>query len=229
MITDAVEEWHTITVSDSRINATLDFAQILGVEIEIFEWRLVMEITLATVSAQWTQLFRWHGLVDIYFHEIHSIVDEITTQSIFAGAGNNVVHIVQKLQKSKFISRVDVDGSNGWIGSQNSSPIGWSDVFTYHNQMAGITLVWGNPQFTMVRQTAYFLFVFRFDLLSTGSVVEKYTRKKCQMKKPSLWWIDLWPHSPHTKRILKSKQICGGKTNAQFRDDVRVHVIRIFR
>lgn len=52
IITDAVEEWHAVAVSDSRINAALDFAQILGVEIEVFEWRLVVEITLATVSAQ---------------------------------------------------------------------------------------------------------------------------------------------------------------------------------
>lgn len=51
-ITDTVEEWNAFAVLDSRIDATLDSAQILGVEIKIFQRRLVVKIALAPVRIQ---------------------------------------------------------------------------------------------------------------------------------------------------------------------------------
>lgn len=96
-ITDTVEEWNAFAVLDGRIDATLDSAQIFGIEIKVFQWRLVMKVAFATVRIQRTQLSRRHRLMNIDFHEEHSIVDQIASQRICGGASNHIVHIVQKL------------------------------------------------------------------------------------------------------------------------------------
>lgn len=97
--TDTVEEWNAAAVLDGGIDATLDSAQIFGVEIEVLQRSFVVKVALATVRTQRTQLSRRHRLVNIYFHEEHSIVDQIATQRICGGASDHIVHIVQKLRR----------------------------------------------------------------------------------------------------------------------------------
>lgn len=104
--TDTVEEWNATAVLDGSIDATLDSAQIFGVEIKIFQWSFIVEVALATIRSQRTQLSRRHRLVNIYFHKEHSIVDQIATQRICGGASNHIVHIVQKLRGKNGVRRV---------------------------------------------------------------------------------------------------------------------------